>query len=74
MGNAQVTVQNLEVIKIDSAHNAILVKGSIPGPNKSFVIIKDTAKNNKVKTLPARELVNYAKTDTTKNNDSKNEA
>ncbi len=44
-GNEQVTVQNLEVVKVDTDNNVILVKGSIPGPNKSCVMIKSAVKN-----------------------------
>lgn len=50
MGNEQVTVQNLEIVAIDLENNAILVKGSIPGPNKGFVIIREA-----VKGLPSKE-------------------
>lgn len=41
MGHEKITVQNLEVVSIDLGNNLILLKGSIPGPNKSFVIIKE---------------------------------
>lgn len=44
MGNEKVTVQNLEVIKIDLDNNLILVKGAIPGPKKGLVTIKETTK------------------------------
>lgn len=44
MGNVNVTVQNLEVVKIDVERNLILIKGGIPGPKKGMVIIKDTTK------------------------------
>ncbi len=71
MGNAQVTVQNLEVVKVDITHNAIIIKGSIPGPKKSFVMIKNTKMNNKVKTLKERDIVNYAKTNTPKTDSDK---
>lgn len=47
MGHEQVTVQNLEVVAVDTESNIILVKGSIPGPNKSFVIIKSAVKMDK---------------------------
>lgn len=50
MGHVQRTVQNLEVIKIDLVNNVLVVKGSIPGPNKSFVVIKNATKG-----LPSRE-------------------
>jgi len=44
MGNVQVTVQNLQIIKIDLENNVILVKGNVPGPKKSLVIIKQAVK------------------------------
>lgn len=44
MGHVQVTIQNLEVVKIDVENNVILVKGSVPGPKKSLVVIKETVK------------------------------
>lgn len=44
MGNVKVTVQNLEVVKIDTENNIILVKGAVPGPKKSMVILKNTVK------------------------------
>lgn len=48
MGNIQVTMQNLEVVSINLENNALLIKGSIPGPNKSFVVIKNAIKKEKV--------------------------
>jgi large subunit ribosomal protein L3 len=47
MGNVRVTVQNLEVVKIDVENNVILVKGAVPGPKKSLVMIKETVKSGK---------------------------
>lgn len=44
MGNANVTVQNLEVVRVDAEKNLILIKGGIPGPKKGFVVIKDSVK------------------------------
>ncbi len=44
MGNEKVTTQNLEVIKVDSDKNLILIKGAIPGPKKGLVTIKATVK------------------------------
>jgi len=44
MGNEQVTVQNLEIADIRPEDNLILIKGSIPGNNKGFVLIKKTVK------------------------------
>ena len=47
MGNVRVTVQNLEIVKIDVENNVILVKGAVPGPKKSLVMIKETVKTGK---------------------------
>ena len=47
MGSVRVTIQNLEVVKIDVENNVILVKGAVPGPKKSLVMIKDTVKSGK---------------------------
>lgn len=44
MGTDTVTIQNLEVVKVDAERNVILVKGSIPGPKNSFVNIKSAIK------------------------------
>ena len=44
MGSVKVTVQNLEVVKVDTENNLLLVKGSVPGPKKSLVTIKETVK------------------------------
>ena len=44
MGNVQVTVQNLEIVKVDVENNLILVKGAVPGPKKSLVTLKNTVK------------------------------
>lgn len=46
MGNVKVTIQNLEVVRVDADKNLILVKGAIPGAKKSFVILKETVKAN----------------------------
>ena len=47
MGNKQVTVQNLEVVRVDAENNLILVKGAVPGPKKALVTIKSTVKSGK---------------------------
>lgn len=44
MGAKQVTIQNLEVVKVDVENNIILVKGSVPGPKKSLVVLKESVK------------------------------
>lgn len=47
MGHRQVTVQNLEIVKVDTDNNLILVKGAVPGPKKSLVTLKETVKTAK---------------------------
>ena len=47
MGSVQVTVQNLEIVKVDAENNLLLVKGSVPGPKKCLVTIKETVKAGK---------------------------
>ena len=44
MGAVRVTVQNLEVVSVDAEKNLILVKGAVPGPNKSLVMLKESVK------------------------------
>ena len=44
MGHERVTVQNLEVVRVDAENNLLLVKGSVPGPKKSLVTIRETVK------------------------------
>lgn len=45
MGNEKVTLQNLEVIKVDAERNVILVKGSVPGAKHSYLNIRTTNRN-----------------------------
>ena len=40
MGNAQVTVRNLEVIDVDTEDNVLVVKGAVPGPNGGYVLVR----------------------------------
>ena len=47
MGAKQITVQNLEVIRVDAENNPILVKGAVPGPKKALVTVKSTVKSGK---------------------------
>ena len=47
MGHVKVTVQNLEVVRVDAENNLLLVKGSVPGPKKSLVTIKESVKTCK---------------------------
>ena len=45
MGNVQVTVQNLDVVKVDPEMNMIAVRGAVPGPKGGIVFLKNTVKN-----------------------------
>ncbi|HHW35784.1 MAG TPA: 50S ribosomal protein L3 [Bacillales bacterium] len=47
MGGEQITVQNLEIVKVDADRNVILVKGNVPGAKKSYVKILSAVKGNK---------------------------
>ncbi len=40
MGNAQVTVRNLEIIEVDTEDNVLVVKGAVPGPNGGYVVVR----------------------------------
>ena len=44
MGHVKVTVQNLEIVRVDAEANLILVKGSVPGPKKALITLKETSK------------------------------
>jgi large subunit ribosomal protein L3 len=44
MGATRVTVQNLEVVRVDAEKNLILVKGAVPGPKKALVTVRETVK------------------------------
>ena len=46
MGNKRITIQNLEVVRVDAENNLLLIKGSVPGPKKSLVTIKEAVKAN----------------------------
>ena len=47
MGAKQITIQNLEIVKVDAENNLLLVKGAVPGPKKALVTIKETVKSGK---------------------------
>ena len=48
-GVEQVTIQNLDVVKVDSELNMLVIRGAIPGPKGGVVYVKSTVKNNKIK-------------------------
>ena len=60
MGAVQRTVQNLEVVLVDPQNELLLVKGAIPGPRKSFVIVKEAIKTSgireKIQLVNTREV------------------
>lgn len=47
MGNVNVTVQNLEVVKVDVERNLLIVKGAVPGPKKGLLTINESIKQGK---------------------------
>ena len=49
MGNEQVTIENLQVVKVDTELNMIVIKGAIPGPKGGLVFIRNTVKTHRVK-------------------------
>ena len=49
MGVEQVTIQNLDVVKVDAELNMLVIRGAIPGPKGGLVYVKSTVKHNKVK-------------------------
>ena len=49
MGGERVTVQNLEIVKVDVERNVILVKGNVPGAKKSYVTIQSAVKAKEAK-------------------------
>ena len=72
MGIDTVTIQNLEIVAVDVENNVILIKGNVPGANKSLVIIK-TAIKNPGKINEREELISYTENDSTvENNESAN--
>ena len=57
MGIETVTIQNLEVVEVNTNDNYILVSGNVPGAKNSFVFIKSAVKNSRKK--DAKEIVEY---------------
>ena len=53
MGNEQVTIENLDIVKVDAELNMIAVRGAVPGPKGGLVFIRNTVKNNKTKSAVA---------------------
>lgn len=47
MGHKKITIQNLEIVRVDVENNLLLVKGAVPGPKKALVTVKETVKSGK---------------------------
>ena len=47
MGAKKITIQNLEIVRVDAEKNLLLVKGAVPGPKKALVTIKENVKSGK---------------------------
>lgn len=63
MGAKTVTTQNLEIVKVDTKRNALIIKGNVPGAKKSFVTIKAAIKDNG--RAQNKELISYVEETTT---------
>jgi large subunit ribosomal protein L3 len=61
MGAQTVTIQNLEIIEVDTTDNYILVSGNIPGAKNSLVLIKESVKPGKVN---PKEILSYVEEET----------
>jgi large subunit ribosomal protein L3 len=57
MGHETVTIQNLEVVKIDTERNVLLIKGSVPGPKKGLVFVKRAVKSEAIEPLNPTDFV-----------------
>ena len=72
MGNEQVTIQNLTVVKVDLENNIILIKGNVPGPKKSLVMIREGVKANGKKNAPL-DLISYTVSEVVEESTENNE-
>ena len=61
MGNEQVTVLNLDVVKVDTELGVIAVRGAIPGPKGGVVFVRDSVINVKEKGAAANASINPQK-------------
>lgn len=46
MGNKNVTIQNLEIVRVDTERNLLLIKGNVPGARKSLIKVRSAVKGN----------------------------
>jgi large subunit ribosomal protein L3 len=56
-GNQQATVLNLLIVGVDEARNALLIRGGIPGPNKSFIFVRQAVKTQIGQVQVAKTLI-----------------
>ncbi|MBS7314948.1 MAG: 50S ribosomal protein L3 [Clostridiaceae bacterium] len=61
LGVEQVTIQNLDIVKVDPELNIIAVRGAIPGPRGGIVYVKSTVKTHRVKQIQVQTTVNPQK-------------
>ena len=64
MGVDTVTIQNLEIVKVDLDRNLLLIKGSIPGPKKGLVFVKRGIKAEAIQPLNPADFVTEVKVET----------
>ena len=46
MGSDQVTLMNLEVVKVDAERNVVMVRGGVPGPKGALLVMREAVKSN----------------------------
>ena len=62
MGHETVTIQNLEIVKIDVERNILLIKGSVPGPKKGLVFVKHVVKSETIEPLNPADFISVEQT------------
>jgi large subunit ribosomal protein L3 len=46
MGGERVTLMNLDVVKIDAERNVVMVRGAVPGPKGTLLVMREAVKSN----------------------------
>jgi len=62
MGHETVTIQNLEIVKVDVERNVLLIKGSVPGPKKGLVLVKHAVKSGTIEPLDPADFISVEQT------------
>ncbi|QMS85179.1 50S ribosomal protein L3 [Xianfuyuplasma coldseepsis] len=65
MGHETVTIQNLEIVKVDVERNVLLIKGSVPGPKKGLVYVKHAVKSGAIEPLNPTDFITVEETQET---------